>query len=241
MKRQTCVFLSSIIFAVSSQTLIASDHIKDTDAEAKKILLDAMTDAQLKADQFHSTKLLSFTREKIDRDGEIESYRYTPKSEGEGVWKKLNTEYSTNKHDAKVWEHNIFFSAENFILKDVKFMRSEAGLLFYDMPVHLSLTVDSDSIEEQKTNVDTFRTKLSVHKKSGRIHSFSIYSTKEFSPQLGVTVTSYQSHNTLREVTAGGPLIITEQAESVRGDFGFFISLDEDTKITNFDFTITEK
>ena len=234
----TLITAPSLANANSENTHQTLDKKEAQQQNHLQILQDSLDDAQKKLTVFLAKSQLAFTREKVDRDGEIESYRYTPTSANEGKWRKLDTDYSTNRHDEKVWESDIFFAPESFELAQVTLIDETDTSWQFDLPIALNLTVDSDEVEPSEKDKESFRAVITLNKLTKHATSLKIYSIKEFSPQLGVTVDSFESHNTLSPLFENGPLIISRQRESIRGDFGFFVSLDEDTEIKNFDFSV---
>jgi hypothetical protein len=227
-----------LLLSALMKDVSADEHKSTSQQTPHTMLVSAMEKSQKQLSEFTKSHYLSFTREKVDRDGDIESYRYVAFGQNTGSWQKVDTEYSSNQHDSKVWESNILFSPESFEVNKAKLIEESVEFLVFDMPMQLRITVDSDDIEEHNHDVNVFRAKLQFNKTSHLIHSFEVYSVKEFSPQFGVDVDSYQSLNILLPLANQGPLVVVEQLESVRGDVGFFVSIDEDTEIKNFDFSV---
>ena len=235
--------LIAVLLGLLSTALNISNSVPQENAAKLvpiQVLAAAMAASQSKLSEFLKDNRLAYTREKVDRDGEIESYRYTPTDASKGIWFKVDTDYSTNRHDEKVWESDIFFAPESFQLEHANLADETDSAWFFDLPISLDLTVDSDKVEPNEKHKNTFRAVIELVKKTGLVTSFKVYSIKEFNPQLGVTIDSFQSLNELKEIFKGGPLVVSEQHESIRGDVGFFISLDEDTKIKNFDFSVLQ-
>jgi hypothetical protein len=236
MKNLFNILAMSLFFLTLSSPAATNESKMTHQGLQKQTLTDALELAQQQLSVFSLTKRLAFTREKVDRDGEIESYRYTPNGLDTGRWAKLDTHYSTNRHETKVWENDVLFQPETFMVDEVEIVQETETKVVFAMPISLSLTVDSEAVEAPKMDHYTFRAELELDKKNNHLTSVKIFAIKAFSPQFGVTVEEYQSLSTLAELYEDGPIVITKQIEKVRGDFGFFVSIDEDTEITNLDF-----
>ncbi|MEW6990835.1 hypothetical protein AADZ91_09110 [Colwelliaceae bacterium 6441] len=200
------------------------------------MLRTQLSQENVKLAAFSRNNRLAYTREKTDSDKQVESYRFLPSSLVKGVWSKLDTEYSNNEHDEKVWDSNILFIPSTFNSQTAKLIEESPTHWSFDMEASIGITVDTEKSDAQEDHNGVFRASVTVKKDPIQIDSFTVYSVGKFAPSLGVKVEKYSSYHELTRLRDKGPLVITSLKETISGSAGFFFSIDEQTTIKNFDF-----
>lgn len=218
-----------IVFFLLIKSAIAKDNMSCTYDE--NILNFAKNDVEDRLSQLKEGYGLSYVKRKIDIDGMVQVYKYSPQKNGKGEWSAVKSAKSDNKYESKSWDNDALFILQEFDFENLKCKSVTKDSWVFEMPTLAMFKVNS----KNSGGFDNlFRAEVVLNKTSKSFTSFKVFSIETFSPEFGITVTKFQQTHTLSEAWHKGPIVSVTQEQLVEGKAGFIVPIEERNVISYF-------